>query len=188
MSSTTNIPSNGVERTSNRGAESWYAFRVYGGRSEVVARDADRCGYESYIPMQIVERNVFGRVVKCQKPLVSSLLFLRADLAYVNQVRLDPLNGASVYCLPGSGEPSPIPDSEMVLFRRLADIGADNIEIIEERLAPKSGLMRVVDGPLKGCVGYMARVRGAKRLVVSIEGITAVATSYIPKRFLESAE
>ena len=165
----------------------WYAFRVYGGHTEAVVRDADRRGYESYIPMHVVERNVFGRKVKCQRPLIASLVFLRADREYVCEVHRNPMNGASVYRLPGSDEPSPISDSEMALFRRVTEIGAENIEVVEEGLAVGEKVC-VTDGVCKGCVGRMARVRGAKRLIVAIEGVAAVATSYIPKEFLKKIE
>lgn len=50
------------------------------------------------------------------------------------------------------------------------------------------GHVRVVDGVFKGAEGYVKRIQGRKRLVVSIEGIAVVATSYIPKSFLEIIE
>jgi len=37
----------------------------------------------------------------------------------------------------------------------------------------------------RGAEGYIARIRNAKRLIVAIEGVAAVATSYIPKDFME---
>lgn len=48
--------------------------------------------------------------------------------------------------------------------------------------------VRVVDGVFKGAEGYVKRIQGRKRLIVSIEGIAVVATSYIPRSFLESIE
>ena len=44
---------------------------------------------------------------------------------------------------------------------------------------------RVTGGPFKGAEGYIKRIRGNRRLVVALEGIIAVATTYIPGRFLE---
>jgi len=48
--------------------------------------------------------------------------------------------------------------------------------------------VRVVEGPLKGAEGYIKRIRRNRRLLVSIEGIVAVATSYIPPQFLEKVK
>ena len=48
--------------------------------------------------------------------------------------------------------------------------------------------MRVTGGIFKGAEGYIKRIRGDKRLIVCIEGIIAVATSYIPSVYLEKIE
>ena len=45
--------------------------------------------------------------------------------------------------------------------------------------------VRVIDGPYKGCTGFIKRVKGDRRLLVSVEGLALVATSYIPSAFLE---
>ena len=45
--------------------------------------------------------------------------------------------------------------------------------------------MRVTDGPFRGAEGSIQRIHGDRRLLVSIRGICAVATTYIPKAFLE---
>jgi transcription antitermination factor NusG len=48
--------------------------------------------------------------------------------------------------------------------------------------------VRVLEGPLKGAEGYIKRIRKDRRLLVSIEGFIAVATSFIPPQFLAKAE
>ena len=45
--------------------------------------------------------------------------------------------------------------------------------------------MRVTGGPLKGAEGYIKRIRKDQRLLVCVEGVIAVATSYIPNELLE---
>lgn len=45
--------------------------------------------------------------------------------------------------------------------------------------------VRVLDGPLKGAEGVVKRLKGDRRLIVSISGVAAVATSYIPPSNLE---
>ena len=50
----------------------------------------------------------------------------------------------------------------------------------------RSGVrVRVTEGPFKGAEGYIKRIKGNRRLIVSIEGVVAVATTYIPGCFLE---
>lgn len=45
--------------------------------------------------------------------------------------------------------------------------------------------VKVIGGKFKGAEGYICRIGKNSRLVVAIEGVCAVVTSYIPKVFLE---
>ena len=45
--------------------------------------------------------------------------------------------------------------------------------------------VRVIDGKFKGAEGYICRIKKNSRLVVAIQGVCAVATSYIPQSFIQ---
>lgn len=45
--------------------------------------------------------------------------------------------------------------------------------------------VRVIDGPFKGAEGYICRIKKNRRLIVALEGVCAIATSYIPQEFLQ---
>ena len=49
----------------------------------------------------------------------------------------------------------------------------------------KGERVRVIDGRFKGLEGEIKRINGDHRLIVSIDGVCAVATTYIPRCFLE---
>ena len=60
-----------------------------------------------------------------------------------------------------------------------------------EALAPdfvKGDKVRIKEGVLKGAEGYITRIHGTKRFVVTIEGIAAIATTFIPKQFIEKIQ
>lgn len=44
--------------------------------------------------------------------------------------------------------------------------------------------VRVLDGIFKDQEGYIVKIRGDKRFVISIPGVVAIATIYIPKHLL----
>ena len=48
--------------------------------------------------------------------------------------------------------------------------------------------VRVTGGLFQGAEGVIKRIKGDRRLVVSIDGVTAVATSYIRPEYLEVVE
>ena len=53
----------------------------------------------------------------------------------------------------------------------------------------KSGdKVRVVEGAFRGVQGYVARVAGQQRVIVTIEGLCSIATAYIPSAFIEKIE
>jgi transcription antitermination factor NusG len=48
--------------------------------------------------------------------------------------------------------------------------------------------VRIIKGSFAGIEGELIRIKGHKRVVVRLEGIAAVATTYIPASFLERIE
>lgn len=95
-----------------------------------------------------------------------------------------------LYTNRGDKEPAPIPDDQMQRFISVTsvdDLGMEYLgDVSSEWTTGKR--VRVIDGIFKGTEGYIKRIKGNTRLVVAIEGIVAVATSYIPTCFLEIIE
>ena len=48
--------------------------------------------------------------------------------------------------------------------------------------------VRVIDGIFKGFEGHIKRIRHDRKLIVTIEGVAAFATGYIPPSMLEKVE
>jgi transcription antitermination factor NusG len=46
----------------------------------------------------------------------------------------------------------------------------------------------VTDGPFKGAEGHIKRIKRDRRLIVSIDGVVAVATTYIHPKFLKKVD
>jgi len=130
-------------------------------------------------------------------PMVSSLLFVKADAQRIKEVASllrEPSGNASaqgfVYKTTDWSSFAIIPAKQMEAFRLVTEKG-DNLEIFaaDDITRFKEGnRVRVKEGPLKGAEGYIKRIRKNRRLLVCIEGIIAVATSYIPPQNLEIVE
>ncbi len=176
-----------VVLSNDEDALNWYALRVYQNRSAAVKAEIERGGYEYYVPTRQVERNVFGRKMTVQQPLVTSIVFVRATSHYIEALSKDQMISATAYRQPGTSDPAVISDREMEIFMLVTRVGADTAEAVELSLA-QGDRVRVTDGPFKGAEGYIARVHGAKRLIVAIEGVAAIALTYIPKNFLEKID
>ena len=138
---------------------------------------------------------VEGAEIYARKPLVTSLLFVyatTAEIAEIDKLLREPtaMGRAKgfVYKTADFTTFATIPAKQMEQFRLVVDSGAGGLEFFadDDFTRYKQGLrVRVTSGPMKGAEGYIKRIRRDRRLLVCIEGIIAVATSYIPPEQLE---
>ena len=171
----------------------WYALKVFYNKVFAVEEELVAVGTECYVPVEttVVERN--GQRRKVRRPVISSLMFFRSSEERAAEVQKQLADRAILYtrrCDDGSREPYAIPDREMDVFMLVTSSGETGLEYFgaDTRQFAEGQRVRVVDGPFRGAEGCIQRIHGDRRLLVSIRGICAVATAYIPKKFLEEIE
>ena len=149
-----------------------------------LAGERDRIGKRKFIQE--------GPMIYKRNPVVASLMFIRADddqLSIVSERLWDPVVGKAHGFIYKDAEKkgfAVIPDIQMESFRLAISAWNHGWEIVDADIALDPGdRVRVTDGPMKGAEGYIKRIGKDKRLLVCIEGVIAVATSYIPRKFLE---
>lgn len=163
----------------------WFAFRTFrnGRKSFIKKLTAD--GVYSYVPEKTVVKIDPVRGEKSERqPIFANLVFVRATAAYVQSVQYDSLTLAFPYLEPGTKQAAIIPDAQMDNFIEVLRLGGDSLEAFEGDLS-KGDRVRVLSGVFQGREGFVARVKGSKKFIVSIEGIAAVATIFIPRNMLE---
>lgn len=137
-----------------------------------------------------------GPFIYQRVPLVSSLIFVKTDEPTLRTLeaflREPDFNGNAkgfIYKSVDWKSYAAIPPSQMEAFRLVTESGAGGLEFFSDddiTRFKEGARVRVTEGPLKGVEGYIKRIRKDRRLLVCIEGIVAVATSYIPPKFLET--
>lgn len=130
-------------------------------------------------------------------PMVSSLLFVRAgekEITALDESFKDATGGKKGFIYKkrdseGRFVCEAIPDCQMEAFRLITSHGSEGLEFFSaddiSRFATGCKV-RVTDGPFKGAVGYVKRIKRNRRLLVAIEGIVAVVSAYIDPRLLEA--
>ena len=193
----------------------WYALKVFYNKVFEIEALLGDMGLETYIPVRQVQLkgeehlrvarrlatpddhrrdNQFvqaGPVIFKRVPIVSSLLFVCAPKDRLPEISACVEGRGFVYKMADRKTDAVIPDKQMAMFRMVCSSGADGLEFFsdDDMTRYKTGdRVRVLEGPLKGAEGYIKRIRKDRRLLVSIEGFIAVATSYIPPQFLEVVE
>lgn len=167
----------------------WYSFKVFFNQEFKVEEELQEQGIEVFVPTTIVSVNRGKVKKKVRKPIISGLLFCRTSSSAIKELQKK-LFGRAVIYKNIKGEPAVIPDREMNVFRLVVTSGEEGLEYFPEgEMSYRIGnRVRVIDGPFKGAEGYIRRIKGNNRLIVTVEGVCAVATSYIPRCFLEKIE
>lgn len=163
----------------------WYALRVTYSREMKVKSYFDDLGVENFVPMQAVERMVFGRRRKMIVPAIHNLIFVRIEPAHIKHIKQSTALPICYIMNPGSKAPVTIDDKQMQDFITVCNSNLKSLQWIECSAAElRSGdRVEIVDGIFAGVRGVMVRRNGRGRFVVSIE-VAAVAIS-VPAKSLK---
>ena len=170
-------------------SQHWYAFKVFFNKVFEVDRNIRERNVETYFPVIKTYKLSGDHHRMVQKPAISSLIFVRCSETEVWDIQKQLYGRVLLYThkTDGTKLASPIDEEEMRLFRLVTSVEDERLQYLDvDSVNYKEGQrVRVLDGPYKGCVGYIKRIKGNRRLLVAVEGLALVATSYIPSVFLE---
>lgn len=167
----------------------WYAVRVTYSRELTFKGFLDEEKIENFIPMhyEYVVKN--DRRVRKLVPAVHNLVFIRSTRKRIDEIKTKPgMNIPIRYIMNReTHQPIIIPDVQMRSFILVA--GTYNEALVylepEELKLVKGTKVRITGGIFEGAVGEFVRLRHDRRVVVSIEGVMAVATTFVHSSLIE---
>lgn len=158
----------------NETAEHWYAVKIYSEKTRIMKYLAKR-DIELFIP------DVDG------KAILGPIAFVHCTEEALIQAKMDWFQQLMLFKDPDREKPQMIETSELESFRMVLNI--QNQEIYPLEIHDRSFLagqkVRVIKGPLKGAIGVIKRIKGDRRLVISLSGVAAIATSFVHPESLE---
>lgn len=162
----------------------WFAAKTKYSIEKKIKQLLERLKIEHYIPFRtiIIERE--GKKVKIEKPIVPNLIFIHSNhttcYSLVNEygLSINFLQDLETHHL------LVVPDKQMQDFMFLLDFSEEAVQVFNENLR-RGDRVRVIKGDFAGIEGELVRVKGHKRVVVRLEGIFSLATTYIPAGYLE---
>ena len=182
----------------------WYALKVHFNRIAPVLeylegkrerdlegkreRDLEgESGVRCFVPMHTVEKYTGGKLEYSREQLVKSLLFVQCTPETLSRTRAKFSGQLTPYYDSVEGKYLVIPDRQMDAFIALCDFKDSGLEYLgqDEGKYHLGDKVRVTEGVFKGLEGHIKRIRHDRRLVVTIDGIAAFATGFIPPAFLE---
>ena len=151
----------------------WYAIRVFRNRGKRVRTMLGERGIEYY-----------------SQTFLPSLIFIRTEMQRVLELRRDEWESIYVYSdmsEHGTRLPVTIPEEEFNVFRIVTSAGDTGLKFLGDNpeMYMQGDKVRVIGGPFKGAEGYIKRIKKDRRLVVTVSGVAAIATSFIPPELLE---
>ena len=85
-------------------------------------------------------------------------------------------------------EPLIVPDSQMESLKIICNSEANDIVLIPQEAITKfqqGEHVRITEGTFAGVEGHVARFYGQQRVGIIIDGLTSIATAYVPGAFLK---
>jgi transcription antitermination factor NusG len=162
----------------------WYAARVKYRTEKLIKDFLEEKEIKHFIPFQKVfgERN--GKRIQKEKPVISCLIFVNTD--YMTALSIPDKSGFSVSYIYNNDTKrfQIIPDKQMHDFMFLLDFSESIIKIPNSSLK-RGDRVRVIKGDFAGIEGELVRFKGHKRVVVRLDGLFSLATTYIPGEYLE---
>ena len=169
--------------------ERWYVVRGVFGKAQALHRVLSERGVRTFYPMLRRKDMVEVRLV----PAIPNLCFVYGTRSFVLDI-IDHLENEAQLCrylVPyidmSTRQMVSVSDAEMQRFQRaFQQIGAEAVWLDPSRLHLSAGdYVRVTGGYLKGLEGYITRCKGQQRVVVTLGGVAAIGTIYIPTPLVE---
>lgn len=162
----------------------WYAAYTRVNQELLIQKRLNELGIENYLPQEERMRETPLGLKKIRVILIHGLIFIRTDkttsFSLLNDYMLN-----IVYLKDRENRRSLIiPDKQMQDFMFLLDFSTDGVEVLNKDLK-RGDRVKVIKGPLQGLEGELVRLKGHKRVIVRLDGVVSIATSYIPGSFLE---
>lgn len=175
----------------------WFPMRVTYNRELKVKSCLDALGIENFLPMQykIIEDRKGRRMQHV--PAIHNLLFIHSDEATLTTLKrtqrgLEPLRYMTrpLAGVPGVKEIIRVPKLQMENFMRVATIEDERVMFLDynDFIARPGRKVRITEGVFAGVEGVVKRIKNNRHVVVQIEGVAAVAITYVPANCLTAVE
>lgn len=177
----------------------WYPMRVSYGREEKIKEALDTLNIRNFLPMQRQRGWVDDKGEPHQKqvPAVRNLIFIHSSQEHITELKMfnKECNSLRYMTNPFSHSDDDylltVPDRQMENFIRVAAVQDDSLFYLDpnaEFLRVPGRKVRITDGDFKDAIGTIKRIKNNKRVVVEIQGVVAVAITFVPTVWLEPIE
>lgn len=173
-------------------------MRVVYGRDERMLRlkqQLDNVGIENFLPLRpkYTKMEEWDVVKKDLVPAVHGLIFVHSTQERLTELKMtrkefEPMHYMTNQFMTHTDDSIlTIPISQMQNFMRVASVQDNRFVYLDnlDFVAKPGKKVRITEGDFKGVEGVIKRIKKNKCVVVQIEGITAIALTFVPSAWLE---
>jgi transcription antitermination factor NusG len=173
----------------------WYVLFAANGKAVKIKPCLEQASIEYFFPIYYKDRKIKGseRCERVSLPLLGNLIFAKSSKRVLDPVLKEAKMRLAIasdlyYRDFGDKKIIVIPENQMQNF--IAVAGNEKEQVIylsnDEVNFRKGVRVRITGGVFAGVEGVFMRIKGDKRLVVSIPNLFSVATAYIPSQFVQT--
>ena len=165
----------------------WYAIRVTYHRELKVKEDLDARGITCFVPMQYRREERHGVMIKRLVPSVHNLIFIHITPSGMKEYKASTDLPIRYMMNRETHKPIIVPSREMENFIKVAGTYEEKLIYLNPDPGDfaKGERVRIIGGMFAGAEGVFVRIKGDRRVVVNIEGLVAVATTYVHPSMIE---
>ena len=180
-----------------RSERAWYPMRVTYGREVKVKEALDTLGIENFLPMhyELVDPGD-GNKKRMLVPAIHNLIFIhdsREDITLLKTTRREfqPLRYITKHFAESVADSIlTVPETQMRNFMRVASVQDDSVIFLDnsDYLSKVGRRVLITEGYFAGVEGVVKRIKKNKHVVVQLEGLAAVAVTYVPASCLRALD
>lgn len=180
-----------------RSERAWYPMRVTYGREVKVKEALDKLGIDNFLPMhyELVDPGD-GNKRRLLVPAIHNLIFIydsREDITLLKTTRREfqPLRYITKHFAESVADNIlTVPETQMRNFMRVASVQDDSVMFLDnsDYLNRVGRHVLITEGYFAGVEGVVKRIKKNKHVVVQLEGLAAVAVTYVPASCLRALD
>ena len=180
-----------------RSERAWYPMRVTYGREVKVKEALDTLGIENFLPMhyELVDPGD-GNKRRMLVPAIHNLIFVhdsREDITLLKTTRREfqPLRYITKHFAESVADNIlTVPETQMRNFMLVASVQDDSVIFLDnsDYLSKVGRRVLITEGYFAGVEGVVKRIKKNKHVVVQLEGLAAVAVTYVPASCLRALD
>lgn len=144
----------------------WYCIHTRSRHEEVVYQRLEKKRIPTFLPRLEVWSRRKDRKKKMQKALFPGYIFVHEILDPYHRLEILKISGV-VRILGNERGPVPVPDLQVESIKKILD-GKSAVSPFP--YLKEGQLVRVVYGPLKGCEGFLLKIKeGKEKLIISVD-------------------